>query len=138
LPPIDVDVITSCQALKALSHGCGRAVANKGHVMNSSKWGEAAVNRAGNWAAICRRWLVKIHKTLVRFREAVAAPDNDLPVKCFPETQALWFLLTGCREGTSKVFKDSVEKCSDPHPGATGTSQALFLRPRRRALIFRR
>jgi hypothetical protein len=47
-------------------------------------------------------------------------------------------LLTGCREGTSKVFKDSVDELlRHPHPGdLERTRQLFFTIVRRRSLKF--
>jgi hypothetical protein len=63
----------------------------------------------------------------------------------FPEEwvflESAWrfaFLLTGCREGTSKVFKDSVDELlRHPHPGdLERTARLLFTVVRRRSLKF--
>ena len=50
------------------------------------------------------------------------------------------FLLTGCHEGASKVFKDSVEELlRHPHPGDLDrTRQLFFTAVRRRGLKFPR
>ena len=65
---------------------------------------------------------------------------NDLPKECvFLETAWRFaFLLTGCREGTSKVFKDSVDELlRHPHPGDLDrVKQLLFAVVRRRSLNF--
>ena len=65
---------------------------------------------------------------------------NDLP-KEFAFLETAWrfaFLLTGCREGTSKVFKDSVEELlRHPHPGDLERARQLFFAVvRRRSLDF--
>ena len=67
-------------------------------------------------------------------------PMNDLPEEwVFLETAWRFaFLLTGCREGTSKVFKDSVDELlRHPHPGDLERArQLLFTVVRRRSLNF--
>ena len=85
----------------------------------------------------------KIDKTLVkRFRRGYVASllMNDLPKEwVFLETAWRFaFLLTGCREGTSKVFKDSVEELlRHPHPGDLDRARQLFFEVvRRRSLDF--
>ena len=68
-----------------------------------------------------------------------------LPMSDFPEEwiflETAWrfaFLLTGCREGTSRVFKDSVEELlRHPHPGdLERTRRLLFTVVRRRGMKF--
>ena len=70
---------------------------------------------------------------------------NILPMSNLPEEwvflKTAWrfaFLLTGCHEGTSKVFKDSVEELlRHPHPGdLERTRQLFFTVVRRRSLKF--
>jgi DNA-directed RNA polymerase specialized sigma24 family protein len=65
---------------------------------------------------------------------------NDIPEDwVFLETAWRFaLLLTGCFEGTSKVFKDSVDELlRHPHPGdAERTQQLFFTIIRRRSLKF--
>jgi hypothetical protein len=65
---------------------------------------------------------------------------NDIPEDLvFLETAWRFaLLLTGCFEGTSKVFKDSVDELlRHPHPGdAERTKQLFFTIIRRRSLKF--
>jgi hypothetical protein len=65
---------------------------------------------------------------------------SDIPEDGFPETAWRFaLLLTGCYEGTSKVFKESVDELlRHPHPGDLEcTKQLLFTIIRRRVLSFR-
>lgn len=67
-------------------------------------------------------------------------PMSDLP-KEWSFLETAWrfaFLLTGCHEGASKVFKDSVEELlRHPHPGDLDrTRQLFFTAVRRRGLKF--
>jgi hypothetical protein len=68
------------------------------------------------------------------------APVSELPEDwVFVETAWRFaLLLTGCHEGTSKVFKDSVEELlRHPHPGdLERTRQLFFTVVRRRSLRF--
>jgi hypothetical protein len=77
--------------------------------------------------------------------EILARLCSILPMSDFPEEwvflKTAWrfaFLLTGCREGTSKVFKDSVEELlRHPHPGDLERARQLFFTVvRRRGLKF--
>ena len=65
---------------------------------------------------------------------------SDLPEEwVFLETAWRFaYLLTGCREGTSKAFKDSIEELlRHPHPGdLERTRQLFFTVLRRRSLKF--
>jgi hypothetical protein len=67
-------------------------------------------------------------------------PMSDLPEEwVFLETAWRFaFLLTGCHEGASKAFKDSVEELlRHPHPGDLDRTRRLFFTAvRRRSLKF--
>jgi hypothetical protein len=67
-------------------------------------------------------------------------PMSDVPAEwMFLETAWRFaYLLTGCNEGTSKVFQDSVEELlRHPHPGdLERTRQLFFTAVRRRSLRF--
>jgi hypothetical protein len=83
------------------------------------------------------------HKTLVNriLRGYVAcAPMSDLPEE-WVFLESAWrfaLLLTGCHEGASKIFKDSVDELlRHPHPGdLERTRQLLFMIVRRRGLKY--
>jgi hypothetical protein len=67
-------------------------------------------------------------------------PMSDIPEDWFFLETAWRFalVLTGCQEGTAKVFKDSVEELlRHPHPGDLERSKQLFFTiVRRRGLKF--
>ena len=149
---LDVDVIASIHELleKPLSHRAAADIAgaNKKDMLHEQfqKWGRVAaksIARAeSRWS--CRRSAeAKIPQDACE--EILTRLCSNLPMSDLPEEwvflKTAWrfaFLLTGCREGTSKVFKDSVDELlRHPHPGDLERARQLFFTVvRRRGLKF--